>query len=201
MGIAPPRHDIPQTAPAAAARVAAPRRWIPRDAWLLLGFVLVFIGFTVWWLTQDDQAPEWDNGLHTLLAFGVHDQLASGNLTGWFTEFNTYPPLVHLLGALAVFVAGKSPMALIVASNLVFVPLLAFSCYGVARMAYGPRAGLLAGLFALGTPIFVSQMHDVFMIDPPEAAMVAASVWAILASRRFQRIGIAALAGAPSGSR
>jgi uncharacterized membrane protein YsdA (DUF1294 family) len=166
-----------------------------RDWWLLLGCVGVFIAFTVWWLTQDDQAPEWDNGLHTLLAFGVHDQLAAGNLTGWFTEFNTYPPLVHLIGAAAVFVAGKSPMALIVASNIVFVPLLAFSCYGVARLAYGPRAGLLAGVFALGTPIFVSQMHDVFMIDPPEAAMVAASVWAILASRRFQRVGIAALAG------
>ncbi|HEV3070309.1 MAG TPA: glycosyltransferase family 39 protein [Solirubrobacteraceae bacterium] len=154
----------------------------------------MFIAVTVWWLTQDDRPPEWDNGLHTLLAFGVHDQLADGNLTGWFTEFNTYPPLVHILGALAVFVAGKSPMAAIIAANVVFVPLLAFSCYGVGRLAYGPRAGLLAGLFALGTPIAVSQMH-VFMIDPPETAMVAASVWAILASRRFQRMGIAALAG------
>src|SRR4029077_17436397 len=46
----------------------------------------------------------------------------------------------------------------------------------------------------LGTPIVVFQMH-VFMIDPPEAAMVAASAWAILASRRFERVGIAALAG------
>jgi 4-amino-4-deoxy-L-arabinose transferase-like glycosyltransferase len=175
------------------SRDVRPRR-APREAWLLLGAVLVFIAVTVWWLTQDDRPPEWDNGLHTLLAFGIHDQLASGNLTGWFTEFNTYPPLVHILGALAVFVAGKSPMAVIIASNVVFVPLLAFSCYGVGRLAYGPRAGLLAGLFALGTPIAVSQMH-VFMIDPPEAAMVAASVWAILASKRFQRVGIAALAG------
>jgi uncharacterized membrane protein YsdA (DUF1294 family) len=159
-----------------------------------LGSLLVFVAFTVWWLTQDDRVQEWDNGLHTLLAFGIHDQISSGDLTGWFTEFNTYPPLVHLLGAAAVFMAGKSPMAPIIASNVVFVPLLAFSCYGAGRLAYGPRAGLLAGLFALGTPIFVSQVH-VFMIDPPEAAMVAASVWAILASRRFARIGVAALAG------
>jgi len=158
----------------------------------------VFIAVSVWWLTQDDRVQEWDNGLHTLLAFGVHDQLSSGNLTGWFTEFNTYPPLVHLVGAVAVFLAGKSPMAVIIASNVVFVPLLAVSCYGVGRLAYGPRAGLLAGLFALGTPIFVSQMH-VFMIDPPEAAMVAASVWAILASRRFERVGVAALAGVAVG--
>ncbi len=171
---------------------------LSRELWLLLAGVIVFVAMTVWWLTQDTRVQDWDNGLHTLLAFGIHDQLASGNLTGWFTEFNTYPPLVHLVGALGVFVAGKSPMSVIIASNLVFVPLLAISCYGVGRLAYGPRAGLLAGLFALGTPLFVSQMH-VFMIDPPEAAMVAASVWAILASGRFERVGVAALAGVAVG--
>jgi hypothetical protein len=164
------------------------------EVWPLLGAVVAFVAVTVWWLTRDDRVQDWDNGLHTLLAFGVHDQLASGHLTGWFTEFNTYPPLVHLLGAVAVFVAGKSPMALIIASNLIFVPLLALSCYGVGRLVYGPPAGLLAALFALAAPIFVSQMH-VFMIDPAEAAMVGACVWAILASRRFERVGVSALAG------
>ena len=169
-----------------------------RELWLLLAGVLAFVAMTVWWLTQDDRVQDWDNGLHTLLAFGIHDQLAAGNFTGWFTEFNTYPPLVHVIGALGVFVGGKSPMSVIIASNLVFVPLLAVSCYGVGKLAYGPRAGLLAGLFALGTPLFVSQMH-VFMVDPPEAAMVAASAWAILASERFRRAGIAALAGVAVG--
>jgi dolichyl-phosphate-mannose-protein mannosyltransferase len=160
--------------------------------------VLVFIAVSIWWLTQDDRVQDWDNGLHTLLAFGIRDQFASGDFSGWFTEFNTYPPLVHVLGALGVFIGGKSPMSVIITSNVVFVPLLAASCYGVGKLAYGPRAGLLAGLFALGTPIFVSQMHE-FMIDPPETAMVAASAWAILASRRFERLGVSALAGLALG--
>lgn len=175
-------------------RSGFPRDKLSRERWLLLAGILVFVGVSVWWLTQDDRVQASDDAYHTLIAFGIHDQLASGNLTGWFTEFNTYPPLVHVLGAIAVFIAGKSPMAVIIASNVVFVPLLAVSCYGVGRLAYGPWAGLLAGLFALGTPIFVSQMH-MFMLDPSEAAMVAAGVWAILASRRFQHIGLAALAG------
>ncbi len=160
--------------------------------------VLAFIAGTVSWLTRDDRVQDWDNGYHTLLSFGIHDQLAAGNLTSWFTEFNTYPPLVHLIGAIGVFIAGKGPMSVIITSNVVFVPLMAASCYGIGRLAYGRRAGLLAGLLALGTPIFVSQMHE-FMIDPPEAAMVAASVWAILASRRFQRVGVAAAAGGAVG--
>ena len=174
------------------------RGGVSRELWLLLAGVVVFVAMTVWWLTRDDQVQASDDGLHTLLAFGIHDQLVSGNLTGWFTEFNTYPPLAHVVGALAVFVAGESPMAVIVASNLVFVPLLAVSCYGVGKLAYGPRAGLLAGLFALATPMFVSQMH-MFMLDPPEAAMVAAGAWAILASRRFECAGVAALAGVVVG--
>jgi 4-amino-4-deoxy-L-arabinose transferase-like glycosyltransferase len=197
MSISTPSPYASQTDPIDGIR-AGRRRGVPREVWLLMGAVVAFVAMTVWWLTQDDRVQDWDNGLHTLLAFGIHDQLAEGNLTGWFTEFNTYPPLVHVIGALGVFVAGKSPAAVILTSNLVFVPLLAISCYNVGRLAHGPRAGLLAALFALGTPLFVSQMH-VFMVDPPEAAMVAASVWAILASRRFERVWVAALAGVVVG--
>jgi hypothetical protein len=42
--------------------------------------------------------------------------------------------------------------------------------------------------------MFVSMMHE-YDLDPPQAAMVAVSVWAILASRRFERAGLATLAG------
>lgn len=67
------------------------------ELWLLLAGVTVFVATTVWWLTQDNQVQASDDGLHTLLAFGIHDQLASGNFTVWFTEFNTYPPLGHVV--------------------------------------------------------------------------------------------------------
>src|SRR5205823_7979171 len=98
---------------------------LQRDRQLLLLAVLAFVAMTLWWLTQDTRVQDWDNGLHTLAAFSIHDEIASGNLTGWFTDFNTYPPLVHLVGALGVFIAGRSPMSVIFASNVVFVPLLA----------------------------------------------------------------------------
>ena len=89
-------------------------------------------------------------------------------------------------------------MALILSSNIVFVPLLAFGCFGAAKIAYGPRAGLLAAVLALGSPMIVSTMHS-YYLDGPQAAMVAISVWALLASRHFQRVEIAAVAGVLSG--
>jgi 4-amino-4-deoxy-L-arabinose transferase-like glycosyltransferase len=170
-----------------------------REIWLLAGSIAGFVAITLWWLTQDDRVQDWDNGLHTIDAFLIHKELATGHLTTWFTEFNMYPPFGHLVGALGTFVGGFSAASVILTSNLVFVPLLAVSCFGVGRLVYRSElAGLLAALFALGTPMIVSEFHE-FLLDPQQAAMVAASVWAILACRRFERPGIAALAGVLSG--
>jgi 4-amino-4-deoxy-L-arabinose transferase-like glycosyltransferase len=170
-----------------------------REIWLLAGSIAGFMAITVWWLTQDDRVQDWDNGLHTIDAFLIHKELVAGHLTTWLTEFNMYPPLGHLVGALGTLVAGFSPATVILTSNLVFVPLLAVSCFGVGRLVYrSDLAGLLAALFALGTPMIVSEFHE-FLLDPQQAAMVAASVWAILACRRFERPGVAALAGVLSG--
>lgn len=172
---------------------------VSRELALLLGAITGFLAITAWWLTQDNRVQDWDNGLHTVDAFLIHKQLAAGHVTTWFTEFNTYPPLGHLIGALGVFIGGFSPATVILASNVVFVPLLAAGCFGVGRRVYGSdRAGLLAALFALGTPMIVSEFHE-FMLDPQQAALIAVSVWAILACERFERPGVAALAGALSG--
>jgi Dolichyl-phosphate-mannose-protein mannosyltransferase len=166
-------------------------RWV----WLA---VVLFVAMSVWWLWRDTTVPDWDSGAHEYAVALIHDQLAQGHLSNPLTGFYTYPPLVYIVGALSAALVGFHPMALILSSNVVFVPLLAFGCFGVGRIAYGPRAGVLAAVVALGSPMFVSMMHE-YELDPAQAAMVAVSVWALLASRHFERIGIAALAGALCG--
>jgi hypothetical protein len=74
-------------APTVARR--APRQ--PRELSLLAGSVVAFVAVTVWWLTQDARVQDWDNGLHTVDAFVIHDEISAGHLTAPFTEFNTYP--------------------------------------------------------------------------------------------------------------
>jgi len=168
------------------------------EAQLTVLATLAFLGVTIWWLAQETRTLDFDSAMHTLDAFTVHDEIASGHWTAAFTEWNTYPPLGHIIGAIGVFVAGYSSFAVILALNLVFVPLLAASCYGVGRLLAGPRAGLLAAIFALGTPMIVSEAHEAYL-DPTQAAFVAAAVWGILASERFERRGISALAGLATG--
>jgi 4-amino-4-deoxy-L-arabinose transferase-like glycosyltransferase len=184
--------------PPARERIARYVRGVSNEARWLWFACAVFVLVSVWWLTQDNRVPDFDSGIHMVYAIVAWSEMTSGHLTQPFTDYNTYPPLVHLLGTLTIYLGGIHPMAMILASNIVFVPLLAFGCYGVGKVVAGPRAGLLAGLFALGTPMFVSMMHG-FDLDPAEAAMVAVSVWAILESRRFERIGVSVLAGVLCG--
>jgi hypothetical protein len=167
-------------------------------AWSTIVLVVVFISITCWWLSQDRSIPVYDAGAHLGFAFDAFDALSSGHLLKALTESVPYPPFAYLVGSLGVFVGGIAVAPPIIASNLIFVPLLALGCYKVARLAFGPTAGPLAVVFALGSPMVIEEFHE-FMLDAPEAAMVAVAVWAILASERFSRPRVSALAGLAVG--
>lgn len=158
--------------------------------------VLFLLGSFVW-LALDHSVPVYDAGMHMWMSLGIRDAFLSGHLLKlgyWFGEWTNYPPLVHVVGAIGMLIGGLNPDAPVVANLLVFVPLLVGGCYVAGRGAYGPLAGVLSVVFALGSPALVAQLHA-FMLDAPETALVASSVAALLASDRFRRIRPSALAG------
>jgi hypothetical protein len=177
-------------------RVARPLWCAP--AWGAIGVTTLFLAITCWWLTQDRSIPIFDAGLHLSLAIEVHHQLSSGHLLKALTVTVPYPPFAYLIGSLGILVGGVGIAPLILAENLVFVPLLALGCYRLGRLAFGPLAGLLAVVFALGSPLITAQFH-VFMTDAPETAMVAVSVWLIIATDGFSCLKTSALAGLAVG--
>jgi 4-amino-4-deoxy-L-arabinose transferase-like glycosyltransferase len=172
-------------------------RW-SAPAWGAIAAVAAFIAITCWWLTQDRSIPIYDAGYHLLAAVENHSLLQAGHLLGPVTYKSAYPPLAHVVGALAMFVGGVSVASSIIGENLVFVSLLALGCYQTGRLLFGPVAGMLAVVFALGAPLMISLFH-VFMLDGPLTALVAVSIWLILASEDFSRTGIAGMAGLAVG--
>jgi 4-amino-4-deoxy-L-arabinose transferase-like glycosyltransferase len=168
-------------------------RW-SAPAWGAIGVTLLFVALTCWWLAEDAAVPFGGGASHLYASLLYWEFVREGDLPRAFELSTYYPPGIRLFGALALALGGKSVAAPIVAQNLVFVPLLALACFQVGKLAAGPRAGLLAVVFALGTPLIAEQFH-VFMLDAPQAALVAAAVWLLLASDRFARVGPAALAG------
>jgi uncharacterized membrane protein YsdA (DUF1294 family) len=178
----------------------APGRWSGAAS----GTVAITAGFvalTGWWLTQDRSVPFGGEAQHLYGSLTYYEALHAGHILRAFEGHTYYPPLVRTFGALALMIGGMHVAAPVLAQNLVFVPLLALACYRVGRLTSStpsPPAGLLAVVFALGAPLVIEQFHN-YMLDAPETALVAVAVWLVLASNRFERAGVAALAGATVG--
>jgi Dolichyl-phosphate-mannose-protein mannosyltransferase len=163
----------------------------------LLGAIGAFLAVTAWWFAADSSILDWDSGRHIKYTWAMRTAIGNGDLLAPITldNLNHYPPLMYLVGGIGMTIAGwQSIDSAMVAADLVFVPLLALGCWGAARLAYGELAGVLAAVFALGAPMVVSMFH-MYMLDAPQAAAVAVTVWLVLVSRRFERVGVSALAG------
>lgn len=163
-------------------------------AWGAIGATTAFIALTCWWLTQDQSIPVYDAGDHLWTAIYFHNLIQSGDLLGPFNYTSQYPPLGHLVGAFAAFTGGVNVSSPIIGENLVFVSLLSLGCYQAGKLIYNSQAGMLAAIFALGSPLLIVQFH-VFMLDAPETAVVAVSIWLLIATERFSNIKMSAIAG------
>lgn len=172
-------------------------RW-SAPAWGAIGAAIVYIALTCWWLSRDKSVPVYDAGAHLETAFLFRSMLRAGNLLGPFNYTEVYPPLGYVPGVLASLIGGENVASPIVGENLVFVPLLVLGCYRTGRLLFGQTAGMFAAIFILGSPLLISQFH-VFMLDAPMTALLAVSIWLLLASGDFARTRVAGLAGIAVG--
>ncbi len=142
--------------------------------------------------------PIFDIGVQLETALTYHNMLQAGSLLGPIDHVNVYPILGHIVGAVAMLLGGTSVASATIGENLVFVSLLALGCYQTGRLLFGRLAGMLAVVFVFGSPLLISMFH-VFLLDAPLTALVAVSVWLILASEDFSRVGVAGMAGLAVG--
>lgn len=180
-----------------AQALGRPLESVPLPLLLLAGLVVARLALAGWWLAVDGGVVDIESGRHMQRAWDNYNMMG-GDLFAPFREGTEYPPLLYLIGALGAAVGGLSADSLMAAQDVFLVPAFAVGCYGAASVAYGRTAGVLAAGFALAAPMAVSVFH-MFLIDTTEAAMVALTLWAVLASERFSRVGVSALAGIAFG--
>lgn len=185
--------------------ISAGRFRISPQAGAAILATLLFIAISIWWVLYDRRLPGGgDPGRHLSIALDFAHWLKRGEIgtlvdhgATWGDQF-FYPPLVHLIGGIpAAFGLAVEDWG-VIAVNLVFVPLLALGCYQTGKLLYGPTGGVLATVFALATPMILSLFH-VFLLDAPLAAITAVTLWALLASERFERRRESVIAGALIG--
>jgi len=152
----------------------------------------------VWWIKRDQSVPISDAGFHLQVAIEVFKELQAGHFSQAVAPHLQYPPLVYLVASAGAWIGGLGIAPMVIAENLFFVPLLALGCYQTGRLAFGPRAGLLAVVFALGSPLIAKLLH-LTLLDAPQAAMAAVALWLILATRYFTSLRFCAAAGVAVG--
>ena len=164
---------------------AARRASVPPVAAAVLTVLL--IAATARWLALDSQVPDFDSAKHLISAWAYSDYLNTWDLLGPFQAYTEYPPLDHLVGAVATVIAGRNVAPPIVAVAVVFAPLLALGLYRAGSMLGNSWTGLLAVVFALGTPMIVTEFRA-YMLETPATALLAVSVWLLIVSRRFEAL-------------
>jgi hypothetical protein len=179
------------------------RAAISTEATIAAVAAVLFVAFSVWWVLVDNRLPGGgDPGRHLLEAIDLSDRLRAGEYLAPLTYDSpgtfAYPPLVRSIGAgvelLGLPLHDWGPIAL----NVLFVPLLVGGCYLTGSLVFGRFAGVLAAIFALGSAM-VLQLFHVYLLDAPLAALVAISLWALLASDDLRDPRRSALAGALIG--
>jgi 4-amino-4-deoxy-L-arabinose transferase-like glycosyltransferase len=166
---------------------------------LVLGALIVArLALAGWWLAVDHGVLDTESGRHLQRAWDGFNAMKAGDTLALFKTPTEYPPLLYLVSSAGALVGGLHQDSFVAAQGLFAIPALALGCYGAASVAYGRTAGVVAAVFALGAPMTASVFH-MFLIDTTEAAATALALWAILASDRFARVGLSALAGAALG--
>ncbi|MCC7494620.1 MAG: phospholipid carrier-dependent glycosyltransferase [Fimbriimonadaceae bacterium] len=146
------------------------------------------------WLRADNTPPAWDSAVHLthstyyyayLTQWSFADALGGLGLTSKY-----YPPLTHLLGALAWMrygvvqptLPGLTADDIPVLANLLWMAVLLFSTYSLAARWHGQAAGLLAATLVACYPILTGQSR-LFLLDYPLTALTALTFALLVASR------------------
>jgi 4-amino-4-deoxy-L-arabinose transferase-like glycosyltransferase len=159
---------------------------------------LLIVAATARWIAVDSQVPDFDTAKHLITAWSYSDRLSDLDIGQPFSGYTEYPPLAHLVGAVATLIAGKNVGPPILAVAILCAPLLVLGMYRAGTLLGNRWTGLLAVLFVAATPMIVTEFRA-YMLETTATALLAVAVWLLIASRRFEAIVPAAVAGVVVG--
>lgn len=153
------------------------------DSLFPLLFSLAIFASVLIWLKFDTNLPHWDMGrhlFHTLKYKELWLDFFAGkkNIVGLITMYMYYPPFVHNLGLLFSTVFGfRSDAA--VYSNIVWVVMLSYSTYFLAKHFFDRKTAVCALLFLFASPLILGQIRE-FQVDFPLLAVFSLSFWLLI---------------------
>ena len=166
--------------------------------YLVLSALIAVCGVSIiLWNRADTLPPHQDEARHLLASLHYFRDLARplperlGNLL--YARCETYPPLVYV-ATIPLYAVWGTGMDVAAAVNVIFTAILILSVYGIGRRLYSDAVGLTAAVLVSCYPIIVG-LSRLYVLEVPEAAMVALAVYAALRTERFGKAGRSVLLG------
>lgn len=169
-----------------------------RDLAVLLALAAVLAAANIWWAVLEQRPPHWDMARHLVTSLDYAEAARTGHWGTLLRGYFYYPPLLYLM-VLPWYWLGSSSIVMAVAANIFWLGLLILSVYGLGRLIWDRRTGLVVAVVAVGTPMLVTQLKE-FQTDAPLAAVTAAACYALLKTKRFYRLGWSVGAGIVLGA-
>jgi 4-amino-4-deoxy-L-arabinose transferase-like glycosyltransferase len=176
-------------------------RWLRLAPWLIVSGILLFHAINNWiWLSENVTSTGWDEPRH--LTYSVHygRLLSSVNPRSLFEMMASDPIRPPL------FAASTAPLSrlfgwsadVVTMINVVYMLVLLLATYGIGRRWRGRNLGLVSVALLACFPMFYSMSRH-FYLEFALTAMVALSVYLLLATDGFQRKGATLLFGLSLG--
>ncbi len=165
--------------------------------WLLVGGLLLFHAVNNWlWLVENVTSTGWDKPRHLARSLSYTQMLSSPTVKSLFdvmTSDPVRPPLFPASAAPMYWLFGRSADVAVMV-NIVYMAIMLAATYGLGRR-WGGRCQAMVSVVLLATfPMFYS-MSRYFYLEFALAAMVALTVYLLLATDRFRRPWVSLLFG------
>ena len=177
--------------------VTALTTWRHVDAAALASLVFVSTALNLLWVALDNRGPYWDMARHLGDSLVIRNSFSLAHPFRFLTTYVYYPPFAYWVTDALYVVLGTAQWVAI-ASQAVFLALLVCATYGIGKVLWNRRVGLLSAFFVATTPLFVS-MFKWYMLDAPLAAMTALALYLLLRSESFSNRRFSLLFGVVCG--
>jgi len=169
--------------------------------YIILSLFFVIIVFSnIVWLKIDTQPPHWDAARHFWTSLHYKQIVFDGEreqskylLKELSKRYYYYPPFFYLT-TLPIYFIAKSADAVTLSANIFYIFILIFSTYGIGKIIWNRKTGILASAFISVSPMILSFFRE-YQLDMPLTAMVALSFYLLLKSQQFSRLKYSILLG------
>jgi hypothetical protein len=152
--------------------------------YLILSAIFIFqIILGIYYILADTRVLAWDQSLHLTLALQYSKLLEAGKVMEMIGLSGYYPPLYHL-STIPLYVFGISEDSSIFV-NFLYLAILLVSVYGIGRILFDKKTGLLAAFIISCYPFIIAYERD-YMLELALVSLISLSLFFLLKSDNFQ---------------